>query len=360
MHFAIQLAKQGNNVYFVNTPTDINTYRKINVDNNPLICITVIDLKKIRWNLFFRHKLFNLYKQLSKRYVKIIQQIIGGKINEVWCFDPHVYVDLKLFNSDKTILMLYDFYKGQHVFKAAKSADAIISISQLILDYYQNTFAPKLLLQHGLGEQFTHIAIKNFKDLDKNIFYRDKIRIGYMGNLLRAINVNLAKEIIEQHTDKEFHFWGPYSLTDNNVTSKNIIIEKEFTYFIEFLKNQKNVFLHGIKEQKILAIELNKMDAFLFLYSANSDMNQASNSHKILEYLSTGKVTVSTYVSNYTKSNLLVMSKPNRDKDLPELFHKVINNLPFYNSANERKKRILFALDNTYVRQIEKIRNFIY
>lgn len=362
MHFAIHLADMGYKVYFVNTPAYINSLKLASVNKKDSSDnITVIDIKKIKASLFLRYKFFWLYEQLSKRYVKSIQKIIGEKISEVWSFDPHMYVNLKQFDGAKTILMLYDFYKGKHVFKAAQSADVIVSISKLILDHYKDAKPPKLLLQHGLSRYFADIAASNM--IQENLFIskNDKIRIGYMGNLLiGGLNITLAENIIKQNCDKEFHFWGPYSLTDNNVTSKDAIIDSQRTHFIEFLKSQQNVFLHGIKEQKALASELNEMDGFLFLYSANSDMNKASNSHKILEYLSTGKAIISTFVSNYAETDLLVMSKPGRDEDLPEIFSNVVNNLPLYNSEKEQKKRIAFALDNTYLRQIGRIRNFLY
>ena len=115
---------------------------------------------------------------------------------------------------------LYDFYRGDHIVRAAGTADALISVSQVILDHYKDTPPPKLFLQHGLGSHFAHLARRRLETRDFVVSGPGKIKVGYTGNLLRAgMNTGIAREIIGQHPDIEFHFWGPYSLKDNNVNS---------------------------------------------------------------------------------------------------------------------------------------------
>jgi hypothetical protein len=101
------------------------------------------------------------------------------------------------------------------------------------------------------------------------------------------------------------------------------------------------------------------MDAFLFLYSPAKDLNGASNSHKLLEYLSTGKPVISTYVSNYEGTGLLEMGRREDEPLLNALFDEVTHNLALYNSPERQQQRIQFALDNTYRRQVVRIREFI-
>jgi hypothetical protein len=387
MHYAIELVGKGNKVFFVNPPMDpalgsprvsghpdkAGTGRLATViEEREGGNLVIIETRPIAGSLFFRHKLFPVFRMISRRYVKAIKKIVGSGIYEVWCFNPHIYVDLHSFGADRAMLLIYDFYKGDHVFKAAQSSDAIISISQLIIDFYNSASPPKLLLQHGLGKHFADRARKRLQDGDFGSMKRlhdggftaiadKKIRIGYMGNLLRVgMNTEVARRIIERHKDKEFHFWGPYSLDDNNVNGSGASIPDGLASFIVFLEGQQHVFMHGVKEQEALAAGLAEMDAFLFLYSPRTEMNSASNSHKLLEYLSTGKVIVSTHVSNYAGTDLLVMSDKDEEDNLPELFNKVMNELSIYNDIERQKERIAFALDNTYVRQVERIQQFIH
>jgi hypothetical protein len=362
MHYALELARAGNKVFFVNPPRESDNRKlaailQVKEEGN----LIIIDTKIIRASLFLRHKLFFAFRWVSKRYVKAIQKIVGGKIDEVWCFNPQIYVNLRDFQAGRSILLIYDFYRGDHVFKAAGSADAVISVSQLILDHYKSAAPPKLLLQHGLGKRFADRALKKLRDAEFRVIKGEKVKVGYMGNLLRAgMNIPVAKKIIETHPGVEFHFWGPYSMEDNNVTDPDVNIAGDIASFIGFLKQQKHVFLHGVLEQEALAAALFEMDVFLFLFSSRLEVNGASNSHKLLEYLSTGNAVVSTFVSNYQGTDLLTMCEKDKEDSLPDIFDSVIDKLPVYNAIEKQKQRMTFALDNTYVRQVERIQQFIH
>lgn len=362
MHYAIELARQGNNVYFINPPRKIKSKGIAALDfENKIPNLTIINTGIFIGDLFIRYKLFFLYKKISALYVRAIKKIVNNKIDEVWCFNPHVYVDLKNFKANKVVIFLYDFYKSKNIFKTGETADGIISISQLILDYYSSIKKPKLLLQHGLRKHFSELAYEkigmgNFKTQENT-----KVKIGYVGNMLRVgIDLDVARNIISEHRDKEFHFWGPYSLQDNNLSPVAHNLPDDLKLFIIFLQNQSHVVLHGVTEQQPLANQLFKMDLFLFLYSNTKDINGASNSHKIIEYLSTGKAVVSTYVSNYSATDLLVMANHNQENQLPDLFSQVTKNLEFYNSKQKQQQRMEFALNNTYSNQINRINDFIY
>ena len=360
MHFALEMAKASNKVYFVNPPRQSGEQKLVSVDSNQTPDnLSIINLKPIKGYLFFRYKLFWVYKILSNLYVKGIKKIVGGEPDEVWCFNPHDFVDLSQFGSGKKIVLLYDLYKGSHIYKTLESSDGLVSISQVILDQYKGSDVPKLLIQHGLSSAFaTNANAYLINNYFKGV-HPEKIKVGYTGNLVRqSINTKLAMEIISGHPQLEFHFWGPSSFKENNVTTSNAHVPQEVIEFISFLESQDNVILHGMKDQDTLARDLLEMDVFLFLYSSSLDMNGASNSHKLLEYLSTGKVVVSTFVSNYKDYDLLSMVK--KEEELPDLFNRVIENLSFYNSKEKQRLRIEFALENKYSNQIGKIREFIY
>ena len=361
MHYANELAGKGNNVFFVNPPRALTGKKLASVaEEREGGRLTVIDIGEVKGSLFLRHKLPFLYRLVNRRYARAIKKITGPKIDQVWCFNPHVFVDLRVFGAGTRILLLYDFYRGAHILRAAASADALVSISQVILDFYADTAPPKLLLQHGLGAAFAGRASERLAAGDLAVVGGPKVRIGYVGNLLRTgMNTVIAKKVIETNPDAEFHFWGPHSLAANNVTPPDSVIPAELTELVEFLKNSKNVILHGMADQQTLATGLFEMDMFLFMYSPKKEMNSASNAHKLLEYLSTGKVVVSTHVSNYAGTGLMAMCDKDNEEELPEIFTRVIGDLSRYNSAEEQRRRISFALDNTYVRQTDRILDFV-
>ncbi len=362
MHFALELAARGNKVFFVNPPRPLPGGQLATVgEEMEGGRLTLIHTKTVRGSLFLRHKLFFLYRRLNGLYIRAIRKLVGGKINEVWSFNPNQYVDLTPFEADRSILLLYDFYRGDHIVRAARSADVLISVSQVILDHYKDTPPPKLFLQHGLGRHFANLSRRRLEaqDFGHSGFGPGKVKVGYTGNLLReGMNTEIAREIIGRHSDIEFHFWGPYSLKDNNVNS---VVEtpKELLAFIEFLQGQANVFLHGVVGQQELSERLFEMDAFLFIYSSKKEMNGASNAHKLLEYISTGKVVISTHVSTYAGTDLMLMSGPADEQLLPGIFARAIRELPVHNSIERQVSRIRYALDNTYARQIDRVQQFI-
>ena len=47
-------------------------------------------------------------------------------------------------------------------------------------------------------------------------------------------------------------------------------------------------------------------------------------------------------------------------EELPGLFNTETKNLSFYNNDIKQKKRIEFALDNTYSRKVDRIYKFVY
>jgi hypothetical protein len=361
MHFALELVRKGNRVYFVNPPRQLSG-RKLAMVGEVLEAgrLTIIYTNIFRSSLFLRHKLFFLYRLLNRRYIHAIKALVGSEIDEIWSFNPNQYVDLRPFEAGKSIVLLYDLYQGSHIFKALDKADALISVSKVILDYYKDTPPPKLLLQHGLGSQFEYRSRQRLLAGEFDVAPGVRIRVGYTGNLLReGMNTDVASKIIVRHPEIEFHFWGPHSAKDNNVSDAGYSTPPELLAFVDFLKGQRNVFLHGVVTQQELAEKLFEMDAFLFIYSPKREVNAASNAHKLLEYISTGKVVIATHVSNYAGTDLLVMCESGVEDTLPGVFDVTIRDLAIYNARERQIKRIEFGLDNTYSRQVERVEQFI-
>ena len=48
------------------------------------------------------------------------------------------------------------------------------------------------------------------------------------------------------------------------------------------------------------------------------------------------------------------------NKELPELFSKIVNKIEHYNSIKKQCERIDYALQNTYEKNISRIEQFIY
>lgn len=349
-HYAIALAKAGNTVYFINHPD-----RKKEMDAGQIILetteienLTVVN-HRLWFPYFFKFKLNTLYQALIAVHIKRIVRKIGKRPNVIWSFDTGNNLPIQYFpKCGVKIYMPVDGPFGNADEKVpATKADVIISVTDRILDAYREIDKPKFQVNHGVADNFLSSRVSEKTP--------DKIRIGYSGSLIRNdLDTQCFLTIINKHQDKIFEFWGEYDYNNSNIHLPQDVHANTLS-FIESLKSLPNVILHGPVNSQTLASGLKRMDALLICYNIRNDQNH----HKVLEYLGTGKVIVSNFMSSYEKedSDLLVMIKDNTD--LPGMFDEVISHLPDYNNTDRQQKRKLFANQHSYANNIKRIESFI-
>jgi hypothetical protein len=126
----------------------------------------------------------------------------------------------------------------------------------------------------------------------------------------------------------------------------------------ELMASYSNFYCVGRVTSDLLQAYLRVADIMLFCYQERYQNDQATNSHKLMEYLGSGKVIVSTFTKEYELNHdLIAMTR--RNSDLPDVFRTVVNDLSFYNSDTLSGKRVDFAKDNSYEKQIERIENIL-
>jgi hypothetical protein len=158
-------------------------------------------------------------------------------------------------------------------------------------------------------------------------------------------------DIISNNPLLDFYFIGPYE-------ESNIDIKKRNSKLIDSLQNFENVTLVGVVASEDLNGYLQHFDAFLMCYSGDKNTSEMANPHKILEFLSTGKVIVSHYIDEYKNYNdIICMSKNNNN--LGKLFKDVVANLDYYNSNRKRYNRLKLAKNNTYKKQLNRIEKLL-
>lgn len=355
-HYAIQLAKMGNTVYYLLPPPSSEK-------NNRLKCSFEIkkhpDYEHLYliqpylpfYYYYFRFHLSKMYFYLMKKYIDLLLKELNG-IDIVWSFDMADSFPLSIWNSKIKIFHPVDEPKSMAALASAKGADIIFSVTREILSKYADYKIPKYFINHGVNAHYI------------NTFLADRvtnqpIRVGYSGNLLRGdIDREILLKIILQNSNVIFEFWGPYNIKDSNISGNDDLTTKSF---INDLKKSPNVILHGTVKQDELSVNLNRMDAFLISYDVIKDHCGGTNYHKVIEYISTGKVIISNNITTYQdRRDLIQMVEERTHNDkLPTLFEKVINNLNYYNSTELQTQRIAFAHDNTYQKQIDRIEKYL-
>ena len=252
----------------------------------------------------------------------------------MWCFEPNLYANLAVFEGDVTVFHAADPFASVRNVAVATTADLILGVSDQILALYRATGVPRSFVNHGVSAAFEAVARR--RPLPRT---PGPLRVGYAGNLANAsFNRPVIETILGEHPGIDFHFWGPLPGSG------------------DLWQSRPNVRLHGMVEPAVLAGALSGMDLLLLSYRTSASYDK-SNSHKLLEYLSTGRPVVSSRLHQYEgmEEGLFVMSDDDEDETLPARFGWAVRNLDLLNEPDRVKQRQAYALEHTYSRQIARV-----
>lgn len=352
-HYAIELARLGNDVYFLNPPDNNNWILRQKEYRIRIEESQVSNLRLIWHQLYFpfilKFHAKRVFDFLMRKQIKEILSIINKRVDIVWSFDLGNLYPLSNFGQAFKIFHPVDEPRDTEALRAAENADIIFGVTQEILDKYKGHPAARHFVNHGVSEYFF-----NTTKSGRN----GSVRVGISGNLLRPdIDHKTLLQIISENSNVIFEIWGNYDTSNANLGDSGEVSRN----FVRSLKTLGNVVLHGSVTSKQLPAELGRMDAFLICYDIHKDQSKGTNYHKIMEYLSTGKVVISNNVTTYREQPDLIQMVQSRENNdtLPLLFKQIINNLETHNSPEKQKKRVGFALENLYVKQIAKIQQLI-
>ncbi|HKP32477.1 MAG TPA: hypothetical protein VJT83_07105, partial [Chitinophagaceae bacterium] len=351
-HYAIELAKSGNEVYFLDPPSTNLSFKT--ADKRIRIEPSGVheNLFIIRHDLFFPYRFYfhgkKIFLFFMKFQVKSILKKIGKNIDIVWSFDLGNMYRFSFFPADAyKIFHPVDEPTTQESLKSGEGADIIFSVTNEILGKYAHRKVPSIFIHHGVSESFfTSNGIHKSGEAK---------RVGLSGNFLRPdIDREILLQIIQENRNVVFECWGAYEKKQANLGGD---YGDEASKFVDELKKSPNVILHGPVKTKDLAGSMRNMDAFLICYDVNKDASKGTNYHKVMEYLSTGRVVISNNVTTYKDREDLVMMVKERDhnKSLPALFSAVMSQLEKFNSPELQERRIRFAKENLYHNKIPLI-----
>lgn len=351
-NYAITLADGGHEVVFMNPPVAGLAVRS-QLDDAPGHDGLKILSYRSPWFARLRFQLAPVFDWLMTRYIKRMLQLHRLQPDLVWCFDLNLFSDLSVFGAANRIYHPVDPLSEPRHLQPAKSADLLLTVSDRIAEQLVPAGKAVEVINHGLAAPFEELAksrqtiLKYMRDQHIQDLRKDgRVQVGYAGNLgRRPVNRVVLSKIVQQNVQADFHFWGPADAESAEVAD-----------FIALLGRQSNVNLHGVVSQSQLADGFRGMDLFLLSYTADPRESDRSNSHKLLEYLSSGRVVVSSRIQAYEKTqDLLVMSDSQTDEDLPQRFADTLLRLKELNSVQLQLDRIALALDNTYDCQIDRI-----
>jgi hypothetical protein len=356
-HYALELAKAGNRVFFLNPPDNINwsmkrAGKRIRVRASGVNPGLMLIDQQLYFPFSLKFHARPVYNFFIKKHILDILKVIGTPIDIVWSFDIGNLFPIKYFPDNiYKIFHPVDEPADPDAFEAATGAAALFSVTQEILNKYQRYHIPSYFINHGVADEF--LSIQPVPYLNGG-----KIHVGMSGNLLRRdIDRKVLIRILEENPDLVFHFYGTYLINDPNFGGH----DPETGLFIEKLKGYGHVILHGVLKTADLARELNSMDIFLICYDIEKDQSKGTNYHKVMEYLSTGKAIVSNNITTYKDLPALVRMPLERSSNnsLPALFKETVQNLEEYNKQEFACQRKSFARKNSYATQLSEISQII-
>lgn len=349
-HYALQLARYGALVYFLNPPDQDpeDGHAGIRIEQSPLHENLRIIQHRLRFPYKLRFRLPYLFHFLMRFHVAALIRAIGQP-DIIWSFDLGNLYPFRLFS--KPVLKIFhpvDEPLLPAAIDAAEGADIIFSVTREILDKYRRYDVPKVFINHGVAEEFLAQSSSREGAVSGLV-------AGVSGNFLRAdIDRGIFLRIIRAHPEVTFRCWGPYRINQSNIGGSEDV---ETRLFIDELLAQPNVHMFGVVDPAVLAAQFAEVDVFLICYDVQKDQSRGTNYHKVMEYLATGKVIVSNNITTYRDHSNLLRMVPERDSNegLPGLFDKTILEISHWNAQALQQERKTFAGGNTYLHQVRRI-----
>ena len=355
-HYAVELAKRGNKVFFLNPPGEGH-------DGAASFAIGALaaapELYLVTQRLSFpgqiRFHLPVIFRNLMKRHLKQLLKFLPEKPDIIWSFDLNALYDFNSFPKQAfRIFHPVDEPLTDAAIRSAEGAQVIFSVTEEIISKYAHLKVPAFCLNHGVAPVFIAAAEHPVSRPEK-----DQLRVGISGNFTRPdLDRDVLLQIIDENPSCIFECWGAYRSKSSNIGGN---ADSGTEQFIRELKARKQVILHGPVSPEQLAIALTGMDLFLICYDVEKDQSKGTNYHKILEYLATGRITVANNITTYSNRPDLVQMVESRTSNeaLPGLFRHVSGHINEFNNPAAMEVRKSFARGNLYEAKVQRIEDII-
>ena len=137
-HYAIELAKKGNTVYFLNPPEPSTRKEKITIEASDVQPGLFIIHHKLSFPYNIKFHFITLFHALMKGHIKRILKKIGTPIDIVWSFDLGNLYPFQFFPASAfKIFHPVDEPLNETAMQSGKGAQIIFSVTREILEKYQ-------------------------------------------------------------------------------------------------------------------------------------------------------------------------------------------------------------------------------
>jgi glycosyltransferase involved in cell wall biosynthesis len=226
----------------------------------------------------------------------------------------------------------------------ASTADICLAVTSSMVSRLSVHNRRSYFVEHGhVPGSDVHVALPAGKN---------KIRALYAGNLrMQFLDWELIGKVVRSFPDMDFYFVG--STGGGNMNPGDWPVHPEMLRLHEY----PNVILTGEVDYATLNSFMQQSDILMLMYDAKRFPDEVANSHKILSYLSSGKVVVATYTREYDGMGLLEMATD--QESYMSILKEVADNKDAYNNPALMSKRMSYANEHTYMKQLTRIEELI-
>lgn len=335
-HIALALAKRGNRVWFV-CPVQEATNDGVELISENLFLIRHVPSHGI-------NRLPAVLARLVARFeVNRILRRVQQPVDIAWSFDPYHLQFLKLFKAPLAIYHPVDNHYTPLERRVVREADIIFSNSARTLSRLAHP--RKFKVGHGVASHLFS-AVEPF-----TIPGNHPVKVGYIGNLNnRLFAFDVFSRLVKSHPDIGFYLVGPRGQSNLSPASAQFFDWEE-------IDRLGNIYWLGSLPSSRIPSFLKQMDVLLVLYKAD-EHGFTVNPHKILEYLSSGKVVICPFHEENKAIEHLIVQSPTLI-DLPDVFDKVVRNLDVHSTSEIRAARTACASGMTYDKRLDEIERIL-
>lgn len=335
-HYAIALADRGWRVVFIDPPTSLGKPGQIQ-----LFETEVPRVSRLRYQTFFPYWLkFHARSAFDFLMTYQARRLVGaaGQPDLVWDFDnAYQFRDLRPFGAKLALFHLVDDVGPRGL--GDKKADHFFYLHDSFCLNAGREALPSHQIGHGLGQIHAEMARAAVERPQE----QRAPHIGLVGNLAAPwIDWSSVAEMVRRHPEARFTFWGPLPKVDLELPLRAL------------LANPSVQFPGATSSQRIVE-QARGVDVWLLPFRTEKLLGGPLNSHKVLEYLATGRVVVMNWLEAYASNPLVCHTARNQEQALPDLLDATLASLDVVNAPEMMARRRTFALERSYSAHLDRI-----
>lgn len=276
---------------------------------------------------------------LEARWLQRVEVLAGNPIDTIWLFENSRFYDMRFAGDRLKIYHQVDLNQDFHPELAAATADVCLCTTDFIARRLRLVRPDVHKIHHG-----TTVSGRQTCTLDTQPYEKPGAHVSYIGNLdIPYLDIEAFERITSRHPGVNFHFIGSFS---------------EQGPLRQACHGFPNIQWWGQVPHDQVAHLITRSDVLLVAYKSAEFKEQLASPHKFMEYFLSGKVIVCSYTDEYkNKRQLVEMAEP--DGSVADVFTRVVQDLPRYNSPDRQAERRAFALDHSYQNQLRRIEDIV-